>query len=317
LKEVASFSMPVFEDPTVHTCIIIASPTLQEKNNILIKNQIYSIEKLNSTDSYYILQDAIKDNSNFVIDVFINPTARNIIDKIQSKSNPLGEICFIRQCIKTGDDSKYVIKSDINLTEPWKSSLRGKSISRYGTDEKNLYLKYGDWLARNWKNKSFYETNKIAIRETGKKITATLDFEKRYFLSSLYAIYYKRSELNNETDLKYILGIINSELANYYIKLIALNLTEGAFTKVRTNQLARLPIINLKSNNDEALKSEIVKLVDQLLKLNEEIKEAKLQTQIDQIKSKIDYCENRINELVYQLYGLTQEDIRIVEGAIK
>jgi len=314
LKEVVSFSMPVFEDPTVHTCIIIASPTRQQKNRIIIKNQIDSIEKLESKESFQISQDEIKSNSNFVLDVFINPAAKIIIDKLQAKSNPLGEICFIRQCIKTGDDKKNVINSDIKLDEPWKSSLRGKSISRYGINEKNLYLKYGDWLARNWKNKSFYETNKIAIRETGKRITATLDLENRYFLSTLYAIYFKQEGLNIKDDLKCLLGILNSELANYFIKLIALNFTEGAFTKVRTNQLARLPIIQSNSKNDEILKSEIIKLVDQLLQLNEEIQNVSLESRRQQIQGRIDYCENRINEIVYQLYGLTEEEIKIVEG---
>ena len=314
LKEVVSFSMPVFEDPTVHTCIIIISPTRQAKNKITIKNQIDSIERLNSKVSFQISQDEIKNNTNFVIDVFINPSAKNIIDKLISKSKLLGEICFIRQCIKTGNDEKLVISSDSKLKEPWKKSLRGKSISRYGTTEKNVYLKYGNWLARNWKNTSFYETNKIAIRETGKRITATLDLEKRYFLSSLYAIYYKQEELNNENDLKFLLGILNSELANYYIKLIALNLTEGAFTKVRTNQLARLPIVNLKSSSEESSKNEIVKLVDQLLKLNEEKVDTKLETKINQLQSKIDYCENRINEIVYQLYGLTEDEKVTIEN---
>ncbi len=175
-------------------------------------------------------------------------------------------------------------------------------------------MKYGDWLARNWKNTSFYETKKIAIRETGKRITATLDLEKRYFLSSLYAIYYKIEKLNNENELKFLLGILNSELANYYIKLIALNLTEGAFTKVRTNQLARLPIVDIKSAKEETAKKEIEKLVTQLLLLNQEKAETKLATQESQLQGKIDFCENKINQIVYQLYDLTEKEIKIVEG---
>ena len=314
LKEIDSFSMPVFEDPTVHTCIIIIDLIKRSQNKIAIKNQINSIEKLYSQETFHISQEEIKNKKNFIIDVFINPTAKIIVEKLLISSTPLGEICFIRQCIKTGDDKKYVINSGTYLHEPWKKSLRGKSISRYGITEKDIYLKYGDWLARNWKNASFYETNKIAVRETGKRITATLDMEERYFLSSLYSIYYKQAELNNENDLKFLLGILNSELANYYIKLIALNLTEGAFTKMRTNQLARLPIVKIISSEDQVLKEKIINLVDQLLKLNEEKVKTKLRTEIAQIDSKIDYCESKINEIVYQRYGLTEEEIRIVEG---
>lgn len=317
LLEVTSFSMSVFEDPTVHTCIIIINPICAVKNKITVKNQIDSVEKLNSKNGFQIAQNEILSNSNFVIDVFINPEARNIITKLENKSKPLGDICFIRQCIKTGDDKKYVVNSDSKFEEPWKLSLRGKSILRYSTIEKNTYLCYGDWLARNWKNKSFYETKKIAVRETGKRITATLDLEYRYFLSSLYAIYFKEKILNNEFDLKFLLGIINSELANYFVKLIALNLTEGAFTKIRTNQLARLPIVMIMSKQDEVIKNEISILVNQLLQLNSEKAEAKLQTKISQFENKIDYCENKINQLVYQLYGLTEEEVKIVEESMK
>lgn len=314
LKEIVSFTMPVFEDPTVHTCIIIISPTFTQKNKIIIKNNVNSINKLDSSDIFSLLQSEIKSSPNFVIDIFINKPAKELFKKVYSKSKLLGDICFIRQCIKTGDDDKYVINSKNALHEPWKSSLRGKSIKRYGTSERDLFLKYGDWLARNWKNKTFYETYKIAIRETGKRITATLDLEKRYFLSSLYAIYFKQEEFNNETDLKFLLGIINSELSNYIIKLIALNLTEGAFTKVRTNQLARLPIVNSDSIKAKNAKAEIVVQVDTLFKLNAEIPKISLESKRQQINNKIEYCETKIDELVYQLYGLTEDEIKTIKS---
>ena len=95
--------------------------------------------------------------------------------------------------------------------------------------KKNIYLKYSNWLARNWKNKSFYETPKIAIRETGNRIIATLDLDNRYFLSSLYSIYPKNEQ--DQHSLKYYLALLNSNLSTYIIKKIAYELTKGAFTK--------------------------------------------------------------------------------------
>lgn len=38
------------------------------------------------------------------------------------------------------------------------------------------------------------------------------------------------------------------------------------------------------------------------------------QTKINQLQSKIDYCESRINEIVYKLYDLTEQEIKIVDG---
>lgn len=64
-----------------------------------------------------------------------------------------------------------------------------------------------------------------------------------------------------------------------------------------------------KSNHDK-----IINQVDQLLQLNQEKQDCKLESRLNQIQSKIDYCEDRINAIVYELYGLTEEEIKIVEG---
>lgn len=70
--------------------------------------------------------------------------------------------------------------------------------------------------------------------------------------------------------------------------------------------------MNLKSAKVESSKNEIIRLVDQLLKLNEEKAEAKLESKVLQLESKIDFCETRINVLVYQLYGLEKAEIDII-----
>ena len=59
---------------------------------------------------------------------------------------------------------------------------------------------------------------------------------------------------------------------------------------------------------------EMNKLVDDLLTLNEEMQQQSLQTKIDQIQNRIDYCEQRINDIVYELYCLTNEEIALVEN---
>lgn len=89
-------------------------------------------------------------NTNFTFDIFIDPTTFELIEKLSVKGINLGKMCFIRQCIKTGNDSLYVIKADSEPSKEWKKSLRGKSIGRYSTHEKDVWLKYGDWLARIW-----------------------------------------------------------------------------------------------------------------------------------------------------------------------
>lgn len=55
-------------------------------------------------------------------------------------------------------------------------------------------------------------------------------------------------------------------------------------------------------------------LVAQLLELNKQKHETKLATAVQQTESRIAHCEERVNQLVYQLYNLTEEEIKIVEG---
>jgi len=287
--------MDVFDDPTVHTCIIGLS-----KNKSLLKTnirkQVWSKDELNSTFIDAINLVGIIDTTSYSINITLSFSERVLFDKL-NKFKPLKEICHIRQCIKTGNDIEYVIKSNVKLAEPWKKGLRGKGIGRYLIVEDDLYLKYGPFLARNWNNISFYETPKIAVRETGKRIIATLDLENRYFLSSLYSIYpLKEFDIDF---LKSLLAIINSNLATFYIRKIAFDLTEGAFTKVRTNQLGRLPIPPI---DEHIIKIFSVK-VDQILLF----KARDSNTDISSLESEID-------QLVYELYGLTEDEIKIVES---
>ena len=263
LEEVVNFGLDVFEDPTVHTCILKIQNQQRENPIIYIRKEINDIESLNLKYDYESPLSKLIDNENLTLDISFSPDEQVVINKIQQHER-LNQFCYIRQCIKTGDDKKYVKKMSTVLEEPYKKSLRGKSISRYGIHEKDLVVKHGDWLARNWKNTSFYETPKLAMRETGNRITATIDTENRYFLSSLYAIYPKNEF--TEDYLKYLLTILNSEVANFYIQKIAFNLTKGAFTKVRTNQLGRLPVPIISKEQQQPF----IDLANKMLSLNKE-----------------------------------------------
>ncbi len=205
IREIVNFKMNVFTDPTIHTCIFILTRQKTPARQILIKKQVSTIQELGGHCDYELPQSKLGNNINGTFDIFIDPKTNKLIDKLYENSEGLGKNHFIRQCIKTGNDPEYVKSFRIMPGHPWKKTLRGKSISRYKISEDDLYLKYGPWLARNWKNTTFYETSKIAFRETGNRIIATIDLENRYFLSSLYAIYSKTQI--NAIPLLYILGI--------------------------------------------------------------------------------------------------------------
>ncbi|MCX6600996.1 MAG: Eco57I restriction-modification methylase domain-containing protein, partial [bacterium] len=314
IRQITNFGVDVFSVPTVHTCIIVVSKDAPQGAPVSVRKRVMTQEQLRGEFDYSISQVRLGNAPNHAIDIFVDPSTSLLLSKVAENAVPLGQICHIRQCIKTGNDDEYVKTSARTPGKTWKPTLRGRSIGRYDTREANLYVKYGPWLARNWQNTSFYETPKLAVRETGARIIATLDLENRYFLSSLYAVYPK-AQARAET-LSYLLAIVNCRLATYFLKVIALDLTKGAFTKFRTNQLARLPIrtINFSDKADKARHDKMVSLVEKMLELNKDLQKARTDTEQTRLKRQIAATDKQIDQLVYELYGLTEEEIRIVEG---
>ena len=135
---------------------------------------------------------------------------------------------------------------------------------------------------------------------------ASIDYEGLMTTRSIY-----NSQITSKKySCELILGIINSSLFKFYFKEFIAPKT-NIFPKIRIAQLKEIPIpTEVEKNN----KLEIEKLVSQLLQLNQEKATTKLETKIEQIQNRIDYCETRINQIVYELYGLTAEEIEIVEG---
>ena len=84
---------------------------------------------------------------------------------------------------------------------------------------------------------------------------------------------------------------------------------------VGNNELEALPIrqLNFSVKNDKNIQEQFIKLTSNLLDLNKELDVEKLPNKIDQIKQRIEHSEDKINQLVYELYELTEDEIKIVE----
>lgn len=148
LRMIDNFKMDVFSEPTVHTCIMHYRKG-ESYAQIAVRKGIETSEELNKDIDFDLLVKDIAATDNYTFDVTIDSEARSIFNKIAVFSK-LGELCYLRQCIKTGNDKAYVCKSVEQTTEPWKKTLRGKGIDRYCIKEDDIYLMYGNWLARNW-----------------------------------------------------------------------------------------------------------------------------------------------------------------------
>ena len=114
---------------------------------------------------------------------------------------------------------------------------------------------------------------------------------------------------------KYLLGLIGSKTLDYFIHSIS-STKQGGYYEYKPMYISKLPIrtINFNDPGDVARHDQMVSLVNQMLDLNKKLVESKIPQTTEMLRRQIDMTDMRIDQLVYELYGLTDEEIKIVEA---
>ena len=219
--------------------------------------------------------------------------ANDLMMKLRKNSIRLCEVLDIRQAIKSGNDKLYITKTK-GTEGNYHPILRGKDIKRYSLTDPHLYLLYGKHLACP-RSKEIFEQPKILIREAGAEITATYDDNNYYIMSSLYNAILRDQSFS----LKYLLGLINSRLFQYIMYKLTFEKTKGAFTKAKIFHYYELPI---KACN-QAEQQKVIDVVDEILSIKKSTP-----------SSNVESLEKCLNDMIYKLYDLTDEEIMDVEG---
>lgn len=302
-----------FKDASVETCILILSNNSPSK--------CFEVERWDAKEksSYSLNTKEIQAENSYVFPVYADDKTNKVIQKIRKQKNILNDFADVVWGVKIyengkgkppqkGNESKTkVFHSETKATKTHRPLLGGSEIVRYSLKWKGGYVDYGEWLAAP-RQAHWFNGERILVREVTANgiVQATFVEDDYVFSNSVDGIKMKSKDLN----IKFLLGLLNSKLISFYHSNTSANAFKGAFPKVLLQDLRELPV----PKPDIKSQTEIEKLVNQLLLLYSEKSETKLQTKVSQLESKIDYCESRINEIVHQFYGLTKEEIKIVEG---
>ncbi|MFA4907554.1 MAG: N-6 DNA methylase [archaeon] len=169
------------------------------------------------------------------------------------------------------------------------------------------------WYSLNWpRRKKLFEQPKILIRQTADHIMASYDTDGWYCLKSGIIVQLPR---NAQIRYEYLLGLLNSRLVKYlYDELVGEQ--ARVFPEVKPVQLFKLPIraIDFSNPADKAQHDRIVALVETMLALHKRLPEVNTPQEKDVIQRQITATDAQIDKLVYQLYGLTEEEIKVVEN---
>jgi hypothetical protein len=317
----------VFYGVKAETIIITINKTTKTTQCLLYdrNDTISNVVKDTAKESKILnAKDWVK-NEFAVFDIFSNDQEKNLLKKIETNKTELAELCDFTLGITPYDKYKghtptqitdRVFHSTTKKNKSFKPLLEGADVKRYSVEwGKKEYISYGDWLGAPRQQKFFIDP-RILVRQivSGKplRIYAGYTEQELYNVQSVFNIIAKEDA---EIDLKYLLAIINSNLMNFYHGHKYLDLSKNLFQKILIQNCKKFPIkiIDTKNKIEIQQQTEIIKLVNQLLQYAKDITGQALQSNIDQLQSRIDFCEQRINEIVYELYGLTKDEIKVIE----
>ncbi|MBN2455580.1 MAG: Eco57I restriction-modification methylase domain-containing protein [Sedimentisphaerales bacterium] len=327
----------VFVDANVPTCVYIVENQNVKKYKFNYADyrdwngdpsKLFSSDRIKKTDSSKVYSLPAK--------VFgVDTETITILEKVRGKSVTINEIAKKMACgISTGGDKIFRIPIDFAKQNQFdlsllKKVLIGREVHKYSYHHNNHFIIYTTrqtdisrynniqtylfqykenlstrsecksgilpWFALNrHRSQLLFEGKKVIIRQTADHIIATYDEEDFYLLDSLLVLKLKNDSRYN---YKFILAVLNSSFSNF----LYMNFTqEGGrvFAQVKPKNIRKLPIPQISPREQNPF----IELVDKILAVKK--KDPKANTS---------ELETEIDEMIYNLYDLTPEEIAIIE----
>jgi methylase of polypeptide subunit release factors len=290
----------VFQGATVTTVLLFFQKEKVDLNhNIILK---YCIDEKFEIFNHCLEYQRIFDSPNYAFGFNQDVPIKINCEKLVNVANfSLG--------IKTSDD-KYFI-SDTQKNTEYYPLLRGKDVSKYSFVYQGKYVWYRpDLMAKRVGARprilANFLTKKIIIKDVATSITATIDISNFLVTDTLNVIYHVE-----KYDMKFILALLNSLLINKWFKS-----KFEAGLHIKTNQLGEIPIpvLDLSKKSDKDKHDKLVGFVDQMLILKKKEQAETVPQTKTIIARQIQALDKQIDKLVYALYGLSEEEIKVVEG---
>jgi hypothetical protein len=288
---IVNFDHFVFQQATIGTTIFVACDVSLENTKVY---------KMNNNGVFWQTQDLKLSVSEQPWETSLDVTSKELFEKISQNSVLMKEIVNMSKGMVV-KNRKEVLENEHNTKNiPF---LLGNCMNRYQLKyDKYAYYDNLEIIGGTRDYAKQTTTPRLLIRRTGGILCATYSDQKELIESTLYIL------TSDKINLKFLLGLINSKILTFFLAKKLLTNTQG-FPQVLMWQLEQLPI----AKATEQQQNLIIKHVDQLLQLNKDLQTTTLPNQKEQLNAKISYHEDQINILVYELYSLTDEEIRVIE----
>lgn len=300
---------------------IIADTVVFVIQNKKPNNNLIEIKENDIAETYKIPQNTYLSSSDYSW-FFVKKEIFNIFKNINNQKNVIKLSGYSGLETTSGCGAKSHLISEEKVNERQILILKGESINKYVTLKKF-------WFNFEKRNLSGRTTNqeilgkkyKVLLRKTGSDLIAAFNDSGIFPEQSLYFIY--TDEDRNKEDLIFLTGLLNSKLINLYYRNFAIT-NRDATPQLKKVDLDKFPIIMPSAQ----IKSKVNTIVLELMNLQKQYSaicskaddsDASKKGHYDlieektRIKQEIHKLESNLNSIIYELYGLKQKEMDIVE----
>lgn len=297
---------PIFESAVVRNAINLFQKDSEGSKQVGYRNtaNVTSFSDLLEREREFMtVESLLAMNQNWGLAYFLPTSIRNVVNLISSSPLAVKDVFpEISQGLIAYDkykgQSEKIIKSRAYHSFVYKDGLKkwlwGEDVTRYNlTWNGKEYIDYCNGIA-NPRNPSIFVGKRMLVREiTNPSIFAALIEIEAYNDPSIIIVKESR-----DYPIEILVGIMNSKLATFFHFNHSPKATKGAFPKILVQDIKEFPLP--KVNSDE--RKILMRLVDDVTT----IKKGKSIAETSALENQIDF-------LVYHLYGLTYDEVLIVD----
>jgi len=305
--QIVNFYARVFESADVDSAILIYEKGQHNPH----------VRLLEYTDTFHELKSApasfFASQRESVINVEMFKGVQDhysLVAKVEVNSIPLSRCADVKVGLKAYQTGKgkppqnEALKkerrfhSTRKLGESCYKYLDGKDVCRYSLQWSGEYLNYGDHLAEPRRNFALFSSKRILVRQIPNKPPYCIHgcYTDKTLLNDLNSL----NVIEIKADPLAILAVLNSRLISFWFALKFGKLQRGLFPQFKANELADFPIPKKLSTFEK-----------RLAELARQATDARL----DDITTDIRKIDQKIDALVYEAFGLSADDVVIVETA--
>jgi hypothetical protein len=254
-------------------------------------------------------QDTFSKLPGSVWNILVNEKNKSLISRLTGNYTPLKQVAVINRGLVTGDRKKYFATQQV--TKDHVPIITGSDVLRYLTKNPGEFVlfKRPEAAGGCWDPEVHFAQHKLVVRQICETPTASIASSPIAVTANVFTV--RGDTLENE---HYLLGIINSRLTEFFWRTMFTDFKDS-FPQVTIFSLEQVPIcvLDMSKPNERTRHSRMVKLVEQMLSAQKQMAGAQSDKDKNFFSNKCESLDRQIDQLVYELYSLTEDEINIVK----